>query len=557
MEKILDENYYDFIINNTLALQSEGESITTVLNERHSMLHVPVNIFNMCDLGMYPYNRFPTLFTLSSQLSLDSSNISQIQANPSLALFGMGVLIGIIDTGVDYTHPAFKRSDNTSRIVSIWDQTIQDGYPPEGFTYGTEYDNQILNLALRAEEPLTIVPSTDTNGHGTAIASIAAGSPDPENSFTGVVPQSQLVVVKLKEAKQNLRRIFSVPEGVVCFQETDIILGIRYVLNVAQRLRRPVVILIAVGSSMSGHEGVGATSSYIDYLSQLSNVNVVVSAGNEGNKNRHFYGNVRAAPYVQEFELKISANDPFFSFQIWPDIQARLAVQIIAPTGEMTSLIYPSIGTCVNHQFVFSQTEMWVNNILLEEENGSQLILIRFAHASEGIWRVRVNGIDQNPFSYNSWLPSGDMISNETFFLLSTPDTTITAPGNADHILTVTAYDQVTGSIIIDSSRGYTRGGRVKPDVAAPGSMVPCAVPGGGYASLTGTGAAAAHASGAVAMVFEWAVVRGNYTSLTGKDVNSLIIRGATRNPIYAYPNNIWGYGKLNMYALFELLTFI
>lgn len=556
MEKILDENYYDFIINNTLALQSEGESIT-VLNERHSMLHVPVNIFNMCDLGMYPYNRFPTLFTLSSQLSLDSSNISQIQANPSLALFGMGVLIGIIDTGVDYTHPAFKRSDNTSRIVSIWDQTIQDGYPPEGFSYGTEYDNQILNLALRTEEPLTIVPSTDTNGHGTAIASIAAGSPDPENSFTGVVPQSQLVVVKLKEAKQNLRRIFSVPEGVVCFQETDIILGIRYVLNVAQRLRRPVVILIAVGSSMSGHEGVGATSSYIDYLSQLSNVNVVVSAGNEGNKNRHFYGNVRAAPYVQEFELKISANDPFFSFQIWPDIQARLAVQIIAPTGEMTSLIYPSIGTCVNHQFVFSQTEMWVNNILLEEENGSQLILIRFAHASEGIWRVRVNGIDQNPFSYNSWLPSGDMISNETFFLLSTPDTTITAPGNADHILTVTAYDQVTGSIIIDSSRGYTRRGRVKPDVAAPGSMIPCAVPGGGYASLTGTGAAAAHAAGAVAMVFEWAVVRGNYTSLTGKDVNSLIIRGATRNPIYAYPNNIWGYGKLNMYALFELLTFI
>lgn len=556
MEKILDDNYYDFIINNTLALQSEGESIT-VLNERHSMLHVPVNNFNMCDLGMYPYNRFPTLFTLASQLSLDSSNISQIQANPSLALFGMGVLIGIIDTGVDYTHPAFKRSDNTSRIVSIWDQTIQNGYPPEGFTYGTEFDNQILNLALRTEDPLAIVPSTDTNGHGTAIASIVAGSPDPENSFTGVAPQSQLVVVKLKDAKQNLRRIFSVPEDVVCFQETDIILGIRYVLNVAQRLRRPVVILIAVGSSMSGHEGVGATSSYIDYLSQLSNVNVVVSAGNEGNKNRHFYGNVRAAPYVQEFELKISANDPFFSFQIWPDIQARLAVQIIAPTGEMTSLIYPSIGTCVNHQFVFSQTEMWVNNILLEEENGSQLILIRFAHASEGIWRVRVNGIDQNPFSYNSWLPSGDMISNETFFLLSTPDTTITAPGNADHILTVTAYDQVTGSIIIDSSRGYTRRGRVKPDVAAPGSMIPCAVPGGGYASLTGTGAAAAHAAGAVAMVFEWAVVRGNYTSLTGKDVNSLIIRGATRNPIYAYPNNIWGYGKLNMYALFELLTFI
>lgn len=556
MEKILDNNYYDFIINNTLAEQNGDEHIT-VINERHSMLHVPVNNFNMCDLGMYPYNRFPTLFTLSSQLSLDSSNISQIQSNPSLALFGLGVLVGIIDTGVDYTHPAFKRSDNTSRIVSIWDQTIQDGYPPEGFTYGTEYDNQILNLALKTEEPLAIVPSTDTNGHGTAIASIAAGSPDPENSFAGVVPQSQLVVVRLKEAKENLRRIFSVPDDVISYQETDILLGISYVLTVARRLRRPVVICLAIGTSMTGHEGVGATSSYIDYLAQLSHVNVVVAAGNEGNKNRHFFGNVRAAPYVQEFELKISARDPLFSFEIWPDIQARLAVQIIAPTGEMTSLIYPSIGTCVNHQFVFSQTEMWVNNILLEEENGSQLILIRFVKASEGIWRVRVNGIDQAPFSYHCWLPSGNMISDETFFLLSTPDTTITGPGNADHVLTVTAYDQVTGSILIDSSRGYTRLGRVKPDVAGPGNMIPCAVPGGGYRALTGTGAAAAHTSGAVAMVFEWAIVRGNYTALTGKDINSLIIRGATRNPIYAYPNNIWGYGKLNVYALFELLTFI
>lgn len=556
MEKILDENYYDFLINNTIVQESQRENITHI-NDRHSILHVQMSDFNMCDLGLYPYHRFPSLLTLSSKLSLDSSNISQIQSNPSLALLGAGVLVGIIDTGIDYTHPAFKNADNSSRIAFIWDQTIQGGTVPEGFTYGTEYDNQELNLALGSEEPLSIVPSADENGHGTALASVAAGSPSPDGGFRGVVPRSQLIVVKLKQAKQNLRRIFCIPEEVVCYQETDVVLGARYIYATARRLNMPVVICLGLGASLASHEGNEATSSYLDFISQVSQVDAVVSAGNEGNNNRHYYGNVDSSPFNQEFELKVSPRDPLFAFEIWPDIQARLSIQIVAPSGEMTAAIYPSIGTCVNHQFVFSQTQMWVNNILIEEENGSQLILVRFENAAEGIWRIRVTNIDAVPFSFHSWLPNGEFISDETFFLLSSPDTTITSPGNAGHALTVSAYDQNTGSIIIDSSRGYTRLGSVKPDTAAPGNQLPCAAPGGLYTTVTGTGAAAAHAAGAVAIVFEWAVARGNYSSLTGTDVNGLIIRGATRNPVYVYPNNIWGYGKLNVYALFQLLTYI
>ncbi len=125
------------------------------------------------------------------------------------------------------------------------------------------------------------------------------------------------------------------------------------------------------------------------------------------------------------------------------------------------------------------------------------------------------------------------------------------------HVLTTTAYNQNNGSILIESGRGYTRLGSVKPDIAAPGYQLPCAVPGGRYATVTGTGAAAAHAAGVAAMVFEWAVARENYVTLTGANINSMIIRGAARNPVYIYPNNIWGYGRLNAYTLFELLTFI
>ncbi|MCH1982452.1 S8 family peptidase [Ruminococcus sp. OA3] len=556
MEKVIDENYYDLIINNTTGTAENTDKIT-FLNDRNSMLHVEVKNFSMCNLGQHSYFRFPTLYTLSSEFSLSSSGITRLQSNTLLSLFGRGVIVGVIDTGIDYTHPAFRFNDGTTRIISIWDQTLQDDKRPQGFNFGTEFSRDMINIALASGEPTSVVPTRDDNGHGTAIASIIAGSPDEENSFSGVVPESQLVVVKLKEAKQNLRKIMCVPENVLCYQETDLMLGIRYALNTAKALGKPLVICIAISSSMTGHEAEGATSSYINNLGQMSQVNISVAAGNEGNNRRHYYGNVTAAPFSEEFELKVSGKDPMFAFQIWPDLLARLSIQIISPNGESMPIVYPSISGCVEHRFILSSTTVWVNNILLEEENGTQMIMIRFNDTMEGIWRMRVINIDSNPFCYHCWLPSAEMISDDTYFLNSNPDTVITSPGNADYALTVGAYNQYNDSILLTSSRGYTRVGRVKPDIAAPGFEIPCAIPNNGYMTLTGTGAAAAHAAGAVAIIFEWAVVKGNYTSITGNDINTLVLRGASRKPSDSYPNNIWGYGKLDLYSLFELLTFI
>lgn len=556
MNKILDENYYDLIINNRFLPDTNNAAITE-LNEKHSIFHVNVQNQTLCDLGTHPYYSFPTLYTLSSEPSLGSSNISPVQNNPQLAYFGLGVIIGIVDTGIDYSHPAFRFPDGTSRILSIWDQTIQDGSPPGGFTFGTEYTQEKLNLALGSGDPYSIVPSTDTNGHGTGIASIAAGSADIKHSFSGVVPEAQLAVVKLKEAKQNLKTIFCIPDSALCYQETDLILGIRYLTSLADRFGRPLVICIALSSSLSGHESLGATSSYINSLCQLPQINISVAAGNEGNNHRHHYSMKTEMPFSDEFELRISGADPFFSLEIWPDLQARLALEITAPNGETSPIIYPSFGMCLPHRFILNPTVAWINNILLEQENGTQLILIRFTDAVEGLWRIRVLNIDTNPFSYHSWLPNGSLISNGTFFLESSPDTTITAPGNADYALTASAYNHTNGSILISSSRGYTRFGHVKPTVAVPGYKLPCADLHSSYASLTGTGAAAAHAAGAVAIVFEWAVTRGNYTSITGNDVNTLIMRGASRTSGELYPNPVWGYGKLDLYNLFQLLTFV
>ncbi|MFA9464655.1 MAG: S8 family peptidase [Velocimicrobium sp.] len=530
-----------------------GDNLTPI-NEKYSIMFIPSGATDICTLGKYPYRFFPSIFTLTSTVDLEKSGIGKVQRNPSLALFGRGILVGIIDTGIDYQHKAFLYSDNTSRIISIWDQTIQDGVVPQGFSYGTEYTREQINIALKSNSPLLIVPSMDENGHGTAIASIAAGSQDLENSFSGVVPEAELVVVKLKEAKNRTRRMFLIPEDAICYQETDIMLGIRYLQNVALKLRRPLILCIAFGTSQGGHDSLGATSSYLGNINQRAQTSVSIAAGNEGNAQRHFFGVVNESTFTSDFELKVSKKDRAFSFEIWCDSLSRVSIEITSPTGETIPEEFPRFNICRKFTFIYESSVVWINNNALEEQTGDQMLLIRMENPLEGIWRFRLHNIENEVSSYHAWLPSGDLISGDTFFLQSNPDTTITSPGNSLNPMTITAYDQINDSILLESGRGYTRSNDIKPDLAAPGVNLTCATINGRYGALTGTGAATAYSCGISAMVLEWAVVRGNYSYITGMDIKRLLTRGAVREEGTVYPNNVWGYGKINIEGLFQKL---
>ncbi len=555
--KIIDENYYDFIVDNTLGNINETDDTNdsiTYLNEKHLMLHVYNDREELCGLGQNTYSRFPSLFTINSVVSIEKSGIGEVQRNPFLGLYGQGVLVGVIDTGIDYMHKAFLNSDGTTRIKYIWDQTIEDGPVPQNFTFGTEYTGVQINQALESGNPLNEVKTNDVNGHGTAVASIIAGSRDNIANFTGVVPESEFVIVKVKRAKKNLYRIFCVPDDKLCFQESDIILALRYIISKARVLQRPAAICLAMGTSQGGHDGLGATSSYISYLSQASGLGIVVAAGNEGNRRRHYYSRVNGNNYTENVELNVGEPDKEFAAEIWSYVPARCSVEVVAPTGETTKQIFPSISGCQKFNFIFNKSTVWVNNIIFEEETGDQLMLIRFRDATPGIWTFKVSNLDNKPFSIHSWLPAENLISDETFFIKSNPYTTITSPGNAIIPLTVTAYNPLNDSFYLESGRGYTRIGIIKPDLAAPGYEIPCARVGGGYGSMTGTGAAAAHSTGIISMVLEWADVKGNYTSITGNDINRLLIRGAVRKENVMYPNQEWGYGQINVNQFFQNL---
>ena len=554
MNKILDEDFYDLIIDNILLPHYDTDNNTTPLNERFSLLHIPSGPDNACDLGIHPYHRFPSLLTLSALINGEESKTMQINHTSSLSLYGRGVIIGIIDTGIDYTHPAFRHNDGSTRILSLWDQTIQTGIPPEGFTFGSEYSRELINLALMSGETQTIVPSEDNLGHGTAVAGIIGGKPNSAENFSGIVPEADFVIVKLKETKSSLRRIAFVPQDAICYQESDVIFAARYLSSIAYKLSRPLAICVTLGTSQGGRDEHGITTGYLDTLTSRPQMCVSIAAGNEGNNKRHYFGDIVSPFQDATFELQVGSPDRMFAMEIWPYAPSHLSIEVTSPSGETTPIMYPRLNICEQFNFRFDQGTLFTNNINFEEQTGEQLILLRFQNPAPGTWSFNLHNIEEGPFSFHSWLPSGDLISLETYFPDSNPDTTITSPGNATRPLTVTAYNPLDGNIWINSGRGYTRTNQVKPDIAAPGYKLNCPLPGNRYCSATGTGAAVAYATGIVAMLLEWAVVRGNYTSITGTDIRRLLTRGAYRSPELTYPNNIWGYGQIDVDGVFDRL---
>ncbi|WP_342366608.1 S8 family peptidase [Clostridium aminobutyricum] len=552
VNKVLSEDYLDLVIDNSgINFEKDRENITPI-NNMHSMVHVPIEGLDRC---IYQYNIYQFLYSLQSRISLEESGVFRVRNTLEYGFQGQGILIAVIDTGIEYQHQAFINPDNTSRIVSIWDQTINEGGEiPVGFTYGTEYTQEMINEALSSDNPLAIVPSTDENGHGTMIAGIAAGNDNPFEEFSGVAPKAELIIVKLKQAKRVNKNVFLVPEDRICYQDTDIMLGIKYAETVAQNLRRPLAICIALGTNQTGHDGHGALAAYLRSITQQSRMCAVIAVGNEGRKRRHYFGSMEDTQASAEFEMVVSRNDRGFSMELWTSSPSQVSIDITSPTGEHMPDVFPGIAECIIHSFSNPDSVIYINNIISESESGDQLILIRFMNPAEGTWTFKVNKLEQIYAQFNVWLPDGDFISDETYFVNASRDVTLTSPGDAEEPITMTAYDPETGEIGDFVSFGYTRSNFVKPDLAAPGVNITCPTLNNSYGSASGTGAAAAHTAGIVALVLEWGVFQGNQSLIRGVDIKSLLIRSAERRMDISYPNNIWGYGKVDVYSLFQLL---
>lgn len=555
-EKILSNDYKDFLINvgehTLLGLPANVRSCVQEIVGKYRAIYVE-SVSGGVPMATLGYQTQPKLYTLADSTSMDASGITRLRNQPYLGLTGTNVLIGLIDTGIDYTHPAFRYSDGSSRIVGIWDQTIQTGEPPAGILYGSEYQKEMIDEALALDNPYELVPSRDENGHGTFLAGIAAGGEDVENDFTGAAPLASIAMVKLKEAKPYLREYYRVSEDAYAVQENDIMIGIKYLLDTAVRLNMPLVILLGLGTNLGGHENSTYLSNLIADISTYIGLATIIAGGNEGNEAAHYRGIFSIGEMPQTVEFTVAEDSSGFTMELWTRLPVSVSLGIISPTGERIQEMAVRPGRHEDFRFVFEDTVISVDYIVPFGLEGDNVIFLRFINPTPGLWRMLVRGNYINPQdSFDIWMPVREFMGEGTYFLRPDPFITLTDPANVPEGITVTAYNHRDNSLYLRAGRGYTRENAIKPELAAPGVDIFGPQPGGTYTVRSGSSIAAAHVAGAVALILEWGIVKGNMFSMDTGSIKNYLIRGAQRNPDVTYPNRELGYGLLDLYSTFE-----
>lgn len=463
-----------------------------------------------------------------------ASCISPVQTLP-LSLTGEGILVAIIDSGIDYANKVFQNPDGTTRIRNLWDQTIQ-GNPPEGYVIGTEYTKVQINEALSKttkQEQLQIVPSQDFSGHGTSVAGIAAGN---SSEYQGVAFQSELLIVKLGTPREG-----GFP------RTTELIQALDYVVRKALEYQMPVAINLSFGNSYGPHDGSGLLERFIESLANTWKSVICIGTGNEGSSAGHTSG-VLVDDEERIIELAIQENEPTVNVQIWKAYFDLVDVSLISPSGVRIGPFQEQLGS---ERFTVGNTRILLYYGEPSPFSIDQEIFIDFlprnTYIDSGVWRIVLTPRKIVNGEYALWLPSQATLNQGTSFLFPTEERTLTIPSTAYGTVGVGAYDATTFTYADFSGRGPAGPGRrAKPDIVAPGVDVLAPVPGGVFEKLSGTSFATPFATGSAALMMEWGIMRGNDPYLYGEKVKAYFQRGA--RPflgITEYPNPLVGYGAL------------
>ena len=565
---VASEDFADFIAPYFTTpeefIRSQGTDCIDFVNSTLAVVYVPLSTVTPSTYTSYTYSAVPKLYSLLDVTSMDAAGITPAGELPVLNNQGSGVIVGFVDTGINYTDSLFRNVDGSTRIIGIWDQTNnsdnsnnienETAKPFSAFSalYGTQYTAEEINLALNSDNPASIVPTRDENGHGTFLASIAAGNRDERAGFSGAAPQASIAMVKLKPAKQYLRDFYLIQDGAEAYQENDIMMGVSYLYFLARKYSMPLVVCIPLGTNIGSHMGMSRLGQYLNQVSLSNGSAVITAAGNETGARHHFRAVMDADTDEVTAELRVGEREAGFSMELWAENMGAYTVGFISPTGEVAREISVPLRGENTVSFLLEQTQITVYTQIADVSSGSQFIFMRFENPMSGIWRILIrNSLDIRE-TFHIWLPVRGFISDETYFLRPDPDTIITDPGNARYPITVTAYDHTKNSIYIHASRGYSLSGRIKPDLAAPGvNILGASVSGRRLTRMSGTSVSAAHLAGAAAILLNWGVLNANYPYLNTPVLKSIFVRGAQRNPALTYPNREFGYGTLDLYEAF------
>lgn len=484
----------------------------------------PQKVDNLLNYTQIEYVEKPFILETQDTQSFSSTGITGFKERTKLT--GKGTLLGLIDSGIDYNIPIFKNKDGNSKILYYWDQSI-DGNPPIGFKEGTLYTNEDINKAINGEIQ---IPISSTSTHGTHTAGIACS----------VANEADMIVVRVGRRQTDT---FS--------KSTEFMRAIKFVLDRAVELQRPIAINISYGSNEGSHRGESLFEQYIDQMCSFWKNNIVVAAGNNASKAGHKRINIKNDENNDTLvEMEVGQNEKILNINIWPSFVDNFNLYLVSPTGKSTQPISQDSGLIKN---IIGNTR--INGVFypIAPYSLSRRITIELKSDTEiipGIWTLLFTPIKLVDGNVDIYLPTSEGITIDTRFLEPSKVLTVTVPGTASKVITVGSFNSRTDVVSTFSGEGDIDGGIIKPDLLAPGEEIVSYLPGGSTGALTGTSMATPHVTGVCSLLMQWGIVEGNDLFLYSQKVKSVLIEYARRNPQYTYPNNSKGYGFLDLSRL-------
>lgn len=543
-------NTWELIVKYTGDIQSVAKrygASAVVLLGGYAIVTLPQEHINeFADCAEVVYIEKPHRLFFSDRQALERSCVYYAWSEP-YSLSGEGVLAAVIDSGIDWKNTDFRNSDGSTRILKLWDQTVapeSSGYaPPEGYVVGTEYNRDVINLALSGDEAAlrSMNLSRDYSGHGTFVTGIAAGNGQGmAGSFRGVAFESDLIIVKLGDSEQ---RQFP--------RTTRLMEAVNYCIMEAQKAGKPVVINMSFGNNQGSHDGTDLLSTYLNAASDVWKNVIVCGSGNEAGNGIHASG-MLSGRKAESVELAVGEYESGFNLQLWKNYSDEYGVELIAPSGERSG----NLRTYGADRMSLDNTQVYVYYGQPTPYSRYQQLYFEFVPAggyvTPGVWRIVLTPVRIVDGRYDLWLQESATLNEDTRFFSPSEETTLTVPSAAGKVITVGAYNSRTDAYADFSGRGYTRtNDNIKPDIVAPGVNIVSTAVNGGYTVRSGTSMAVPFVSGSAALLMQWGIVKRNDPYLYGEKVKAYLIRTARHLPGEPVPSKRTGWGALCLRNVF------